>query len=153
MAGKSFRKGIGIIELLEMFPDDDAAQEWFKSIRWTQWPDLRQVRQRAHAGSPQRQADALPAFRLPLVQYFKAKPGTVIESSIPPPITMISDSAIQHSPRGSHYTAAGRQPFNTQPPVNPLFGVAPFLGARRRFIVPPCSFLRLDLLTGMTFAG
>ena len=34
MAGKSFRKGIGIIELLEMFPDYDAAQEWFESIRW-----------------------------------------------------------------------------------------------------------------------
>ena len=27
MAGKSFRKGIGLIELLAMFPDEDAAAE------------------------------------------------------------------------------------------------------------------------------
>ena len=108
MAGKSFRKGIGIIELLEMFPDDDAAQKWFESIRW---PNGRPC---AKCGS-ERTREVPNAKPMPYRrsgcrrQYFSVKPGTVIESSIPPPITMISDSPIQHPPRGNHYTAAGRQ--------------------------------------------
>lgn len=32
--GKSFRKGITLIELFEMFPDNDAARKWFENIRW-----------------------------------------------------------------------------------------------------------------------
>jgi transposase-like protein len=32
--GKSFRKGISLIELFEMFPDEDAAQKWFEEQRW-----------------------------------------------------------------------------------------------------------------------
>ena len=54
MAGKSFRKGIGIIELLEIFPDDDAGPRVVRVHPLARWPDLRQVRQRAHSGSSQR---------------------------------------------------------------------------------------------------
>ena len=32
--GKHFRKGITIIELFEMFPDDDTAEQWFVKCRW-----------------------------------------------------------------------------------------------------------------------
>ena len=28
------RKGIGIIDLFNMFPDEEAAREWFEGIRW-----------------------------------------------------------------------------------------------------------------------
>ncbi|MCY4428893.1 MAG: IS1595 family transposase [Rhodospirillales bacterium] len=32
--GKSYRKGISLIELAEMFPDEDAAKRWFEAQRW-----------------------------------------------------------------------------------------------------------------------
>ncbi len=32
--GKSFRKGISLIELFEMFPDDAAAEQWLEAQRW-----------------------------------------------------------------------------------------------------------------------
>ena len=79
MAGKSFRKGIGIIELLEMFPDDDAAQEWFESIRW---PDGRTC---AKCGSERTRevpnAKPMPYWCSDCRQYFSVKLGTVMESS------------------------------------------------------------------------
>ena len=34
MAGKTFRKGISIVELTRMFPDDETAENWFINIRW-----------------------------------------------------------------------------------------------------------------------
>lgn len=32
--GKHLRKGISIIELFQMFPDDEAAERWFGDSRW-----------------------------------------------------------------------------------------------------------------------
>ena len=32
--GKAYRKGISLMELGEMFPDDDAAEQWFIEQRW-----------------------------------------------------------------------------------------------------------------------
>ena len=32
--GKAYRKGIGMVELFEMFPDDSTAEKWIESIRW-----------------------------------------------------------------------------------------------------------------------
>ena len=31
---KHYRKGITAIELIEMFPDDDTAEQWFENFRW-----------------------------------------------------------------------------------------------------------------------
>ena len=79
MAGKSFRKGIGIIELMELFPDDDAAQEWFESIRW---PEGRTC---AKCGSGRTRevpnAKPMPYWCSNCRQYFSVKLGTVMESS------------------------------------------------------------------------
>ena len=33
--GKSSRKGIGVMELLEMFPDEESARKWFEDQRWS----------------------------------------------------------------------------------------------------------------------
>ncbi|MYE27213.1 MAG: transposase [Chloroflexi bacterium] len=33
--GQHYRKGITIMELLQMFPDDKTAEEWFVKQRWT----------------------------------------------------------------------------------------------------------------------
>ena len=32
--GKAFRKGITLIEVFEMFPTDEAAEQWFEEVRW-----------------------------------------------------------------------------------------------------------------------
>lgn len=32
--GKYYRKGMSIVEMMRMFPDDETAEEWFASIRW-----------------------------------------------------------------------------------------------------------------------
>ena len=34
MAGKSYRKGLSVLELLELFPDDTTAEQWFVTQRW-----------------------------------------------------------------------------------------------------------------------
>ncbi|MCY3692843.1 MAG: IS1595 family transposase [Chloroflexota bacterium] len=78
MPGKSYRNGIGIIELLELFPDEDTARDWFESIRW---PNGRvcprcggeRTRDASHAKMPYWCADCR--------QYFSVKLGTVMESS------------------------------------------------------------------------
>ena len=33
--GKSYRKDISFIELMDMFPNEEAARNWFESIVWT----------------------------------------------------------------------------------------------------------------------
>ena len=38
MAGKSYRKGISLVELLRMFPDDAAAERFFTETRWPSGP-------------------------------------------------------------------------------------------------------------------
>ncbi len=36
--GKWFRKGITLIEVIAMFPDDKSAEKWFASMRWPDGP-------------------------------------------------------------------------------------------------------------------
>ena len=78
MAGKSFRTGIGIIELLEMFPDEDTARAWFEEIRWPKG------RVCAHCGSERtREAthSKMPYWCSDCRSYFSVKVGTVMEAS------------------------------------------------------------------------
>ena len=78
MAGKSFRKGIGVIELLEMFPDEDTARKWFEDIRW---PEGRVC---AHCGSDRtREAShaKMPYWCANCRSYFSVKVGSVMEAS------------------------------------------------------------------------
>ena len=79
MAGKSFRNGIGIIELLELFPDEPTAQAWFESIRW---PEGRVC---ARCGSERTRevpnAKPMPYWCTDCRKYFSVKVGTVMESS------------------------------------------------------------------------
>ena len=77
-AGKSFRKGIGIIELLEMFPDEPTAQAWFEEIRW---PEGRRC---AHCGSDRTTESKhvkMPYWCSDCRSYFSVKVGTVMEAS------------------------------------------------------------------------
>ena len=36
--GKHFRKGMSLIEVMRMFPDDATAEAWFVKIRWPHGP-------------------------------------------------------------------------------------------------------------------
>ena len=36
--GKHFRKGMSLVEVTRMFPDDDTAREWIERIRWPEGP-------------------------------------------------------------------------------------------------------------------
>jgi transposase-like protein len=78
MAGKSFRKGIGLIELLELFSDEETARQWFESVRW---PDGRVC---PRCGSPRTTESKhvkMPYWCSDCRSYFSVKVGTVMESS------------------------------------------------------------------------
>ena len=36
--GKHFRKGLSLVQITRMFPDDDTAREWIERIRWPEGP-------------------------------------------------------------------------------------------------------------------
>lgn len=77
--GRAHRKGISIIELFEMFPSDQAAEEWFEAQRW---PDG--VRCCPDCGSNQTSASSHP--RMPYrcnscKTFFSVRKGTVMQGS------------------------------------------------------------------------
>ena len=77
-AGKSFRKGIGLIELMELFPDEDIAREWFESIRW---PDGRVCPRCDSERTSEASHPTMPYWCTDCRSYFSVKLGTVMESS------------------------------------------------------------------------
>ena len=78
--GKSFRKGVSLIEIMDMFPDEDTAAVWFESIYW---PDgqlsclrcgsVRAYRTKSGKPMPYRCSDCR--------QYFSLKTNTAFEES------------------------------------------------------------------------
>ncbi|MDE0067700.1 MAG: IS1595 family transposase [Acidimicrobiaceae bacterium] len=76
--GKSHRTGITLIELVEMFPTEDSAREWFESVIW------QDVRVCGHCGSERTSEAAhktMPYRCRDCKQYFSVKTGTAIASS------------------------------------------------------------------------
>lgn len=78
--GRTHRQGIGVLELLDMFPDEESAREWFESIRWTgdERPCARCGSVNTHAvksGKP------MPYRCADCRKYFSVKVGTVMEAS------------------------------------------------------------------------
>ena len=76
--GKSHRDGITLMQLVDMFPDEDAARRWFESHVWPAGrtcPRCGSVRTHecSHARCPYRCTDCR--------SYFSAKTGTAIEGS------------------------------------------------------------------------
>ncbi len=78
--GKAYRTGISLIELFDMFPDEESAHEWFESIRWADgerqcprcWGDrTREV--------PNRKP--MPYWCTDCRQYFSVKTGASMERS------------------------------------------------------------------------
>lgn len=77
--GKSHREGIGIVELLDMFPDEETAVKWFEAIRW---PDGRYC---PHCGSentkPKPGGKPQPYRCSDCHEHFSCKVGTVMHGS------------------------------------------------------------------------
>ena len=76
--GKHYREGISLIELTEMFPDEESAREWFESYVWPtgrHCPRCGSVRthEATHAKMPYRCSDCR--------SYFSVKTGTALEGS------------------------------------------------------------------------
>ena len=79
MAGKEFREGISLLELFEMFPDEDSARTWFEETRW---PNGRAC---AKCGSVNTREvpneKPMPYWCSDCRSYFSVKTGTVMQSS------------------------------------------------------------------------
>ena len=77
--GKSSRKGITIIDLLDMFPDEETAVNWFEEVRW---PNGRYC---PHCGSvrtfPKPSKKPQPYHCRDCRKHFSCRIGTVMESS------------------------------------------------------------------------
>ncbi len=77
--GKAFRAGISIVELMDLFPTEDAAREWFEAIYW---PDGVRC---GHCGGarvrPVASGKPMPHWCSDCRKYFSVKTGTVMEGS------------------------------------------------------------------------
>ena len=77
--GKSDRKGIGVMELLDMFPDEESARKWFENLRWPEGMYC------PHCGGtrtkPKPSGKPMPYHCRDCHKHFSCKIGTVMEGS------------------------------------------------------------------------
>ena len=78
MAGRSERQGISIIQLLDMFPDEDSARAWFEETRW---PDDRACGKCGSIRTTEASHKRMPYWCTDCRSYFSVKTGTVMQSS------------------------------------------------------------------------
>ena len=80
--GKSYRKGITIIELAQMFPNEETARKWFEEIIW---PDgLRYCPECASVDTHECSHAKMPYRCRDCKKYFSVKTGTVMANSAVP---------------------------------------------------------------------
>ncbi len=79
--GKSYRKGLTLIQLMDMFPDEKSARDWFENGRWPDGPYC------PHCGSTNVQANIKHKTMThrcrdcPKKPMFSMKTGTIMEGS------------------------------------------------------------------------
>ena len=78
--GKSYRQGIDIIQLFDMFPDEESAHIWFENIRWPDG-DRRCPRCDSQRTIPTKNRKPMPYWCSGCRSYFSVKVGTIMESS------------------------------------------------------------------------
>ena len=76
--GKAHREGITLVQLTEMFPDEDAARRWFEAAVWPEGRHCprcgsERTHEASHAKCPYRCSDCR--------SYFSVKTGTAMEAS------------------------------------------------------------------------
>ena len=81
--GKAFRAGISLFELMDVFPTEDAAQEWFEAIYWPKG-DRRCGHCEGTQTSPVPSGKPMPYWCAACRTYFSVRTGTAMaESKIP----------------------------------------------------------------------
>ena len=77
--GKAYRKGLSLVEIMQMFPDDATAERWFADARWPNGPAC------PHCGSENVQSGAahptMPYRCRECRRRFSVKTGTVMQAS------------------------------------------------------------------------
>ena len=76
--GKAFRKGISMLELAEMFPDEASAQQWFENQIWQ---DGRCCPRCQSKNTVESQHAKMPYWCSDCRSYFSIRTGTLLESS------------------------------------------------------------------------
>lgn len=76
--GKSHRKGISLIELARMFPNEEAAVKWFESAVW---PDGRCCSKCGSVRTTEASHKTMPYWCSDCRSYFSVRTGTVMERS------------------------------------------------------------------------
>lgn len=78
--GKAYREGISMLEIMDMFPDDDTARKWIEEARWPDGlvycPDCGSVNIQSGAKHPRMTHRCRDCKK-----FFSAKTGTVMQSS------------------------------------------------------------------------
>ena len=77
--GKYYRKGISIMELMEMFPDDATAEKWFVETRWGD--DMRCAHCDSDNVTIRGNHPKMPYRCKSCRKFFSVKTGTVLQSS------------------------------------------------------------------------
>ena len=78
MAGRQERHGISIIQLFDMFPDEQSARVWFEEARW---PDGRACAKCGSVRTQEASHAKMPYWCTDCRSYFSVKTGTVMQSS------------------------------------------------------------------------
>lgn len=77
--GRAYRKGISLLKLVEMFPDEESAVKWFESVFW---PDGRKCPRCEGSNTYEiKNANGMPYRCKDCKRYFSVKTGTVLQST------------------------------------------------------------------------
>lgn len=76
--GKHYRKGMTLIDLFEMFPDDETAEKWFEESRW---PDGVRCAHCDGENVSKAKHPTMPYWCKDCRKFFSVKHGTVMQSS------------------------------------------------------------------------
>ncbi|MXW84521.1 MAG: transposase [Boseongicola sp. SB0667_bin_21] len=76
--GKSHRKGISLIELQNMFPNEDTAREWFESVVW---PNGRHCPKCGSLRTDKASHKKMPYWCTDCRSYFSVKTNTAMQAS------------------------------------------------------------------------
>ncbi|MYB16839.1 MAG: IS1595 family transposase [Chloroflexi bacterium] len=77
--GRHYRDGISLLELADMFPDENAAREWFECILWPN--DERPCARCGSVNTHEANHKTMPYRCRDCKKYFSVKTGTVMEGS------------------------------------------------------------------------
>ena len=76
--GKAYRKGLTVVELMDMFPTEEAATEWFETIIW---PDGRHCPKCGSVRTREASHAKMPYWCTDCRSYFSIKTGTAMQRS------------------------------------------------------------------------